>query len=67
MPPGHRFNIAFDDGSSVTMRRRERPQLVFDPITGAPTHLINGVQPPQSKGGQNDQTYSIVVPLKVAA
>jgi hypothetical protein len=57
------FAIAFDDGTNVTMKRRERPQLVFNPSTGAPTHLISAVQPPQS--GQEDQTYSIIVPLKV--
>ena len=62
------FNVIFDNGKNTTFSRRERPQLVFDPKSGVPTHLINGVQLPQSeqpKGGQNDYTYSIIVPLRV--
>jgi hypothetical protein len=43
----------------MTFHRRERPQLVFDGA-GKPTHLINGVLPPQAKGGQNDYVYSLV-------
>jgi hypothetical protein len=62
--------VKFDDGTSITMQRRERPHLVFDPVTGVPTHLINGVQPPagdrRDRGGQHDQSYSIIVPLKRA-
>jgi len=65
--PAYNFTVAFDDGSSATFSRRERPQLVFDPATGAPTHLINGVQLPrasQPPGSQQDYTYSIIVPLR---
>jgi hypothetical protein len=64
--PAYNYTVSFTDGSSTTFSRRERPQLVFDPATGAPTHLINGVQLPKSeqpKGGQDDATYSIIVPL----
>ena len=45
------------------MHNRERPQLLFDPVSGAPTHLINGVKPPaqDQNGGMDDHTYSIAV------
>lgn len=33
------------DGSELAMSTRERPKLVFDPATGAPTHLITAVCP----------------------
>ena len=62
------YNVTFDDGKETVFSRRERPQLVFDPVTGAPTHLINGVQLPKSeqpRDGQQDYTYSIIVPLRV--
>ena len=65
--PAYGFGVSFTDGSQTVFSRRERPQLVFDPATGAPTHLINGVQLPHSEqpaGGQGDYTYSIIVPLR---
>jgi hypothetical protein len=65
--PAYGFAAAFDDGSSVAFSRRERPQLILDPATGAPTHLINGVQPPaalQPRGGRGDASYSFVAPLR---
>ena len=30
-------------GQAVTFARRERPELHFDAVTGAPTHLLTGV------------------------
>jgi hypothetical protein len=66
--PCYSYNVSFTDGKEKVFSRRERPQLVFDPATGAPTHLINGVQLPrdeQPKEGQQDYTYSIIVPLRV--
>ena len=65
--PAYSLDVAFDDGSNVTFSRRERPQLIFDPATGAPTHLINGVQPPaalQPPGGRGDFSYTLVAPLR---
>jgi hypothetical protein len=64
--PAYNFTVAFDDGTATTFSRRERPQLIFDPTSGVPVYLINGVQLPgsqQPKGGQSDYTYSIMVPL----
>lgn len=65
--PAYGYGVELDDGSSMTLKRRERPQLVFDPASGRPTHLINGAEPPQKRGGQEDFTYSIIVPLPYAA
>lgn len=48
--PAYGFAILFDDGRNVTMHNRERPQLLFDPVSGVPTHLINGVKPPAQVG-----------------
>lgn len=63
LQPAYSSTVQFDNGQTLKMKRRERPQLVFDPVSGRPTHLINGVQPPQSDGGQEDKTYSLIVPL----
>ena len=65
--PAYNYTVAFVGGGTTTFGRRERPQLVFDPDSGAPTHLINGVQLPaaqQPRGSQRDYTYSIIVPLR---
>ena len=65
--PAYNYTVAFAGGGATTFSRRERPQLVFDPDSGAPTHLINGVQLPaaqQPRGSQRDYTYSIIVPLR---
>jgi hypothetical protein len=37
------MQITFSDGSSMMVSTRERPKLVFDPSTGVPTYLVNGV------------------------
>jgi hypothetical protein len=66
--PAYDYSVTFSDGTATTFSRRERPQLVFDPTTGAPTHLINGVQLPradQPPDSLQDYTYSIIVPLRV--
>jgi len=65
--PAYGFTVAFSDGTNTTFARRERPQLVLDPVTNAPTHLINGVQPPskdQPKGGRGDLSYTLIAPLQ---
>ena len=65
--PAYDYSVSFADGATTTFSRRERPQLVFDPDTGAPTHLINGVQLPRAEQpahSQGDLTYSIIVPLR---
>lgn len=66
--PAYDFSVTFTDGSTTVFSRRERPQLVFDPVTGVPTHLINGVQLPRAQQpsgpNQHDYTYSIIVPLR---
>lgn len=65
--PAYNFTVEFDDGSQVVFARRERPQLILDPKTGAPLALINGVQPPrdlQPGGGQFDMSYTLAVPLR---
>eukprot|EP00049_Salpingoeca_infusionum_P001842 m.51412 g.51412 ORF g.51412 m.51412 type:complete len:389 (+) comp11238_c0_seq1:22-1188(+) len=38
-------SVEFTDGSSQVFSTRERPKLYFDPATGVPTHIINGVNP----------------------
>lgn len=40
------FNtVNITDGSVVQMSTRERPKLLFDPVSGLPTHLSNGICP----------------------
>ena len=42
---GVAFNLTaqYVDGTSVTFVQRERPHIVLDPKSGAPTHLVSGV------------------------
>ena len=61
--------VKFNDGSSVSMQRRERPHLVFDQH-GFITHLSTGVQPSPTKQKsrpsldfQTDYTYTLVQPV----
>ena len=37
--------IRFHNGTTQQFSTYERPHLVFDPESGLPTHLVNGVQP----------------------
>ena len=62
----YNFTVALSSGATVELKRRERPQLVYDPKTGKPTHLINGAEATQHDGGQEDKTFSIIVPLAFA-
>jgi hypothetical protein len=49
-------SIALTDGSTMTCNRRERPQMILDPSTGAPLAMTSGVTqcvtavPPLSPG-----------------
>jgi hypothetical protein len=59
----YNFSVQLDNGATVQLKRRERPQLVVDPRSGRPTHLLNGAEAAQHDGGQEDKTFSIAVPL----
>ena len=37
--------LHFTDGTNHTLEGRERPSILFDSVTGAPTHLYNGAIP----------------------
>ena len=37
------------DGSTQTLVQRERPQIWFDEVTGAPSLLFTGVAPPGAR------------------
>ena len=41
--------IELDNGTTFTLLGRERPTLIFDPVTHRPTHLYNGAIPPGGK------------------
>ena len=43
--------VEYTDGSTVTYRARERPHLLFEPETGDPIFLLNGVGNPPAGGG----------------
>jgi hypothetical protein len=58
-----------EDGSTFEMARRERPKLLFDPESGAPTHFYHGAMafpPPTGRDG-GSVTYTGVQPLNVKA
>jgi len=56
--PAYNTTIQFEDGTSWTYQRRERPQLHFDPVSGLPSVLYNGVQP-----NAYDRTYTMATPI----
>ena len=39
-----------DESAAITLKRRERPELVLDPKTGAPLQLLNGASVDDSEG-----------------
>ena len=45
-PPSYTNIISLQNGSSVTLVQRERPQLLFNETTGEPALLFTGVAPP---------------------
>lgn len=52
--------VHYEDGTTIEMKRRERPKLIFADDGVTPTHLSNGVISPTSDGA----TYTLVVPLQ---
>lgn len=54
--PAYTLDVAFDDNTTETMARRERPQLVLSQ-DGDPLYLTNGVQPSASA----DAAHTLVV------
>lgn len=52
--------VQFQDGSSITYARRERPHLVFNKL-GQPAFLSNGVQ----ETWENDHSYTLVQSINV--
>lgn len=51
-------SMVLSDGTSLELKRRERPKLIFDSDGVTPTHLSNGAV------GPDGSTYTIVVPLR---
>ena len=47
--------LALEGGGTLGLLRRERPHLLLDEATGAPTHLYNGVCPEGNVYGQMKQ------------
>ena len=65
-------NVSFTDGSTISMQRCDRPNLVLDG-RGMITHLTNGVQPPPTVAKtppstgtkfQNDYVYTLLQPVQ---
>jgi hypothetical protein len=52
--------IMYEDGSNVTVARRERPHLIFNKL-GQPAFLSNGVQ----RDWSDDHTFTHVQPINV--
>ena len=47
--------VEYDDGAEYTFYRRERPHLLLDAATRAPTHLVTGVMT-----GIGDASFTLV-------
>jgi hypothetical protein len=65
----YEFAVHFTDGTTVRMRRRERPQLLLSP-EGRPLYFSSAVLPPDPGGvgmdssqGEADHTYTLVVKI----
>lgn len=64
------YRVHFEDGSSRNFARMERPQLIFDPNTGMPTHIVNGVCDGSTAASswecvikQGGMTWTVIRPL----
>lgn len=55
-------SVDFEGGTTKTFSRRERPELLHDPESGRPTHLITGVTEPGG-AGQSDRSWTLVQPV----
>jgi len=55
------MNVNWDDGTNMTMKRRERPELIFN-SDGVPSILFTGVEPNPTLG---DFSFGMVQPLKI--
>jgi len=44
------FKINYTDGTTGLVATRERPKLLFDPMTGEPTHLYTAAAPMPPRG-----------------
>lgn len=54
--------VVFDDGTSITYSKRERPHLLLDPVTGVPLVLFTGVMEfPESI---NDRSWTLAHPIR---
>jgi hypothetical protein len=61
----YEFAVQFTDGTTVHMRRRERPQLLLSP-EGRPLYFSSSVLPildPGTAQGEADHTYTLVVKI----
>lgn len=54
--------VAYEDGSSITYSRRERPEMLVNEL-GEPTHLITGVVE-KGGNGQHDRSWTLVQPVR---
>jgi len=55
------MNVQWDDGTNMTMKRRERPELIFN-SDGVATILFTAVEPNPPLG---DFSFGMVQPLKI--
>lgn len=66
----YEFAVQFTDGTTVNMRRRERPQLLLSP-EGRPLYFSSAVLPILDPGaaqeGEADHTYTLVVKINTTA
>lgn len=51
--------ITFVNGTTQLFSTWERPHLVFDPHSGLPTHLVNGVQASQPQRYITQHTWAL--------
>ena len=58
--------VEYDDGTSVSYARRERPEFIFDK-SGNIVALTTGVVDPSVQTGQRDRSFTVVQPVAVAA
>lgn len=63
----HMFDleVMFDDGSSATFKRRERPELLFD-MHGRPSFFISGVQVAGDASAGTGTAYPLIQALNCA-
>ena len=68
--PAYTLAVTWDNGTTTELYRRERPQVLFERVSGTPLALFNGAQPSYDSTlpaycdfGESCKTFTMVAPI----